>query len=111
MATHPITDYCDCPATHALSEKYGSMLQMQLTAKDKLDALWVILTAIGFSEVKGELMTLQATQAEWGVLMPDAPHSEEFLTILDNANPGVPDLLGIARVLAMHLHEGDYLHE
>lgn len=107
MATHPITYYHDCPATQALLEKYGAHLQ-NLTAQDKLDSLWVILTSIGYSEKQGDLMTLQATQDEYGALMPDAPHSEEFLSIVDRANFSIPDLLGIARILAMHLHDGDY---
>jgi hypothetical protein len=111
MATHPITYYFDSPATRALSEKYGSMLEKLLTAKDKLDALWVIVTSIGFSEKQGEMVSLKATQDEFGSIMPDAQHAEEFLRIVDNANPGVPDLLAISRILAKHLHEGDYVSE
>jgi hypothetical protein len=105
----PIIEYFDSPATRALSEKYGAMLEQKLTAQDKLDAMWVILTSIGFSEAKGEMVTLKDTQEEWGALMVEAPHSEEFLSIVDGVNPSVSDLLGITRILAKQLHEGDYV--
>jgi hypothetical protein len=111
MATCPITYWTgESKAGKALLNKYGEHLE-KLTAKDKLDMLWVIITSIAASEKQGKMVTLGETQEEQGVIFDEAPNSEEALSLIDSANPGVPDLLAIAHVLAMHLHEGDYASE
>ena len=105
-----LLDYLRNAQTEAAVQQWGERLE-KLTIRDKLDATWLIATNIGHCEQSGEVHSLAVTQDEYGCLIEGAADSETFLTLIEQSNPSVEDLLAIAACLTAQMCNGIYREE
>jgi hypothetical protein len=105
-----LLDYLRNPQTQQMVQQWGERLE-KLTICDKLDALWTIATHIGHCEQAGEIKMLSDTQSEYGCLIDGTTDSESFLTLLEQGNPSIEDLIAIIACLANQMYHGIYQEE
>lgn len=105
-----LLDYYRTPQTEQMVQRWGERLE-KLTIRDKLDATWLITTNVGHCESVGEIKSLSATQTEYGCLIEGTDDSEEFLTLLEQSNPSIEDLIAVAACLSTQMMHGIFLEE